>query len=808
MDVTHPTPSFGHWLRQHRKNLDLTQEELAQRIGCSDIAIRKIEAGVRRPSRQVAELLADLFKVPVEEREAFIGFARGVDTGKEEPPPTFYDAASGPASEMPLVHNLPAQLTRLIGREEDATEIGSYLLQDDIRLLTLTGPPGIGKTRLALRVGSDLTGHFEDGVFLVLLASISDPNLVALAVAQTLGVRETGSTPITVSLTQYLRYKRALLVLDNFEQVVVAAPAVVNILETCPRVKVMVTSREPLHVRGEQVFVVPPLQLPDLAHVHTIEALLCSPAVALFVERARALEPDFDLTEQNCEAVAAICVRLEGLPLAIELAAARVRILTSQEIMVRLDSRLKLLSGGLRGLSARQRTLRGAIDWSYALLSHAEQKLFVRLSVFVGGFALPTAEAVCNSRGDLPFDVLDAIDSLLDKSLLKREEVLGESRYTMLEMIREYALNQLEQRGEADSIRRVHAEYYLALVEATEAGLRGPDQPRLLARLETERDNIGASLRWAREKGGETSAEAREAADIGLRIGVAARYFWLLKGYYSEGRGYLEGLLSLSPPQAELSSHSKELRAKALAVIGRLAFRQGDYSAARLLFEKRLAFSREVGDKQAIAWSLADLAMVAIGHGDYSTARSLEEEGLTLQRELGNKLGIQFSLGHLGNVAFAEGDYSSARQYFEESLALNKELGNKSSISILLYELGIVVYMEGDYSKARPLFEESLILQIELGYKVGIAMSLAGLGEVTADTGQPRRGTRLMGASEGLYESIGGVMEASDRIPYDRALASARSQLGDEDFETAWQEGQAMSLEQAIEYALEGTRAG
>jgi tetratricopeptide (TPR) repeat protein len=333
----------------------------------------------------------------------------------------------------------------------------------------------------------------------------------------------------------------------------------------------------------------------------------------------------------------------------------------------------------------------------------------------------------------------------------------------------------------------------------------------LLARLETEHANIRASLRWAREKGGGTGAEAREALDIGLRIGGAVRYFWLLRSYYSQGREELQGLLSLSPPQATLSYYSKGAKAKALAGAGRLAYRQGDYSAARSLLEESLALRREVGDKAGIAWSLTHLAMaqlqqmVVSGQGDYSTARSLQEEGLTLHRELGDKWGIALSLEQLGILSYLDGDYSRATSLFEESLALHKERRQASSIGILLYELGIVAYLERDYSRATPLFEESLIRESEVGYKVGIALSLAGLGEVSADTGQPRRGAMLLGASEALHEAIGGVMEASDRISYNRALDSARSQLGDEEVETAWQEGRSMSMKQAVAYALEGS---
>jgi predicted ATPase/transcriptional regulator with XRE-family HTH domain len=798
MHETQARATFGEWLKQRRKELDLTQEDLAQRIGCSTIAIRKLEAGARRPSKHIATIVADLFQIPGAEIEGFLSFARGLESAQVAP-------ETSPVAPRQS-GNLPSRLVRLLGREDAANEIGAYLTQGDLRLLTLTGPPGVGKTSLALEVASRLSPLFRDGAYFVQLATVTDPAGVAAAILPLLGLVDSGRGTHERDLAAYLRDKQVLLVLDNFEQIVEAAPSIVSVLEGSPGTKALVTSREPLHVRGEQVYRVPPLPVPE-ANETTKEAISHAPSVALFVERASALEPQFALTDADAEAVGAICIHLEGLPLAIELAAARISILTPQEIRAHLESRLTLLSGGPRDLPARQQTLRSAIGWSYALLRDGERSLLARLGVFKGGYTLPAAEAICNARGDLPFDMREGLSSLFDKSLLKRAEVAGVSYFTMLETIREYALEQLEQRGEVDSIRRLHAEYYLTLSEAAEVGLSGPMQPRLLAQLEIEHANIRASLRWAQEKGVGTDADAREALDIGLRIGGAARHFWLLRGYFREGIEDLQGLLALSPSEITLSSYSKGAKAKALGGAGRLAYRQGDYAAARSLFSESLALRREIGDKAGIAWSLTHLGMAELQQSvttksDHSTARALQEEGLILHRELGDGWNIALSLEQLGILAYLDRDYSRAADFFSESLALHKEQGQESSIGKLLYQQGVVAYLKKDYPVATALFRESLTSQSGLGYMVGIALNLAALGEVFAETGQPGRGATLLAASDALHRAIGGVMEPSDRLAYDCALDTVRTQIRDNGFERAWQEGQAMSMEQAITLAM------
>jgi predicted ATPase/transcriptional regulator with XRE-family HTH domain len=806
------TVPFGQWLQQRRKELDLTQEELAERLGCSKIAIRKLEAGARRPSRQVAGLLAALLDVPAAETNAFINFARGLD-GQGSP-----ESAQGPRPPG----NLPAPLTRLIGREDTVSEIGSRLLRDDVRLLTLTGPPGIGKTSLSIQVAADLLPQFRDGAYFVALAPVVETAMVTTGIAKVLGLGDSGHRPLGEALIELLSDKQLLLVLDNFEQVIEAAPAVANLLERCLQVKVLATSREPLHVRGERLFRVPPLQLPE-SGAHSLEVLLQSPAVTLFVERAHAIEPDLALTQQNAEAVASICIGLEGLPLAIELAASRVTTLALQEIQARLDGRLKLLSHGPRDLPARQQALRTAIDWSYALLSDGEQKLFARLGVFVGGFTLPAVEAVCNTRGDLPFDVVDGLESLLNKSLLKQvERAHGHPRFGMLEMIREYALERLEadvnsenpantpgspqltrtggssdaSRSSAEIVRKHHAEYFLALAEGAEMQLRGPQQVEWLYRLEEEHDNLRAALRWAVE---------RRQPHLALGMGGSLWKFWELHGHLTEGRKWLA--TTLSTFGAGRGSKSRRATAKALFAAGRLAERQGDNAAAQPLLEEGLAIARLVNDKPLIALVLHNLSNLAAYDGAYAPARTFAEESLAIRTELGDPWGRANTLHNLGFVAERMGDHAAAYSYFEQSLALSRELEDKWGVAYSLDGLGLQTLATRDYALANSLLGEGLALRRQLGDKSGIARSFERLARVAGKQGQPVRAARLFGAAEVLREKEDIPIMPVDRPAYEESVAQARTNLNEAEWQKAWREGRLMTVQQAGDYALSSHEA-
>lgn len=743
--------TFGEWLRRRRSELGVTQEGFSDRLGFSFAMLRKLESGERRPSGQIAHLLAGFFSVPDDEREAFVAFAR---TGRA--------AASGVAPHAPWRNahrrqtNLPATITGLIGRQQEVIALQSRLLHPKTRLLTLTGPPGIGKTRLALQVAHRMVEQVEDGVFFIDLSPLIDPDAVLLAIAKSLGLKEESDTPILETLCSYLREKRMLLLLDNFEQVLGAAHDLVKLMEGAPWLRLLVTTREALHVRGEKRFPLSPLALPDLEPLPPLSHLATYSSVELFVERAQETAPDFALTAENAPDIAVICVGLEGLPLAIELAAAHTRHFSPAEIRAGLGNRLKLLTGGAQDLPARQRTLLNAIEWSYNLLSPDEKGLFRRLGVFVGGCTIEAIDVICGAniksgkmlgQGSLlSAQAQELLLTLVDKNLIRRDRwdnQASQSRFGMLEGIREYARAKLgEAPEEAYETQMKHAKYYMALAEEAEHQLT-EGQVVWLDRLEKEYGNLLAALDWAGEYGNkverdnskELSDEAVDAVEIGLRIAGALFRFWHVRGYWNEGRDHLIAVLDLPmpPPQALISSRLLRLqgfRAKALHAAGGLAIEQGDYARARVLHQESLALRRAIADKQGIAQSLNNLGVMAYEQGEYATARSLHEESLVLHRETGEKRRIARSLTNLGLVAYAVGDYSLARSLHVESLAIMRGMGDKSGTSLALANLGMVIQVQGDHALARSLHEESLEIRRNIGYKWGIASSLDSLGSL------------------------------------------------------------------------------
>lgn len=837
--------TFGQWLREQRKRRDLTQEMLAERIGCSIGAIQKIEVGARRPSRQVAELLAEALNIPESDVAEFVRFARS----REEAAEAAYDSAptatlqagsgvapdsasgngqNGQATEAPLPSdNLPAQLTQLVGRDSEVTEISSRLLREEVRLLTLTGAPGTGKTRLAIEVASNVKTHFE-AVCFVTLSAVSEPDQVLPTMSRALGLKDAGERTALPQLAQYVGARRVLILLDNFEHLLRAAPRLTELLVMCPRLKVLVTSREALNVRGEQQSQVPPLALPGPGQLPSLEQLSSYPGIALFEERARAVRPDFELTEENAGAVALICERLDGLPLAIELAAARVRLFPPQQIAARLDSRLKLLTGGARDLPARQQTLRGAIEWSYNLLTGGEQTLLARMGVFVGGCSLSAVEAVCNAEGDLPMEALDGLASLLDKSLLRQYEgPHGDARFTMLETIREYAREQLETLGECELVQRMHAEYYLALAEAAEPQLIGAEQTLWLDSLETDHDNLRAVLRWAVERG---------EAEFAVRLGATLWQFWFRRGYYGEGREWMRKALSM--PGVGRTAN----RAKALNVAGFLAYAQGDFAAMTRCYEESMDLARELGYKQGMAYALEGLGIVAhhrayyeqaarhfnesreiskdvgnswgisnalfrlgnvaLNEGRYEEARELHEQSLEMRRSLGDTGRIASSLLHLGEVARCRQDYDEAYARYSESLKLYRQIGAKDGVASSYHNLGHVYYRRGDYDHAAEVFKKGLLLFRELGDKLSIVECVAGLAAVALGTGQPERAARLFGASEAALNAIGTTLDPADQMEYEHNVRLTRSKLPPQAFSENWARGRTMTLDQAIDHAL------
>src|ERR671935_1813164 len=684
--------------------------------------------------------------------------------------------------------NLPVQPTPLIGREREL--VGVLELVRSHRLVTLTGPGGAGKTRLALQAAADLVDEFRDGVWFVALASLRDAELVLPTIAQTLGVRE----PQTAG--EYLRTKETLLVLDNFEQLLDAVPDLAVLLRSAAGLKLLVTSRASLRVSGEREFAVPPLTDEE--------------AIALFAERARAVKPTAALGDNARE----ICRRLDNLPLAIELAAARIKFLTPDALLPRLERRLPLLTAGARDAPERQRTLRSTIEWSYELLDPPEQELFIRLAVFAGGCDLEAAEDVCSAD-------LEILGSLIDKSLIREQE----GRFLMLSTIREYAAERLEARGDAPEIRCRHAEHYLALAEAAEPEILGGAQVEWLARLEPERDNFRSALSFALE---------HPAGDVALRLVCALRRAWVARGDLAETRRWLEQALAAD------EAASPSTRAKALYGYGRVALVQGDYHEAVAPVEESAARFRELGDMRGLAFALADLGWIAaaegaydrarslgesslavaraaqdettvaaalhalactiLDEGDYANARPLFEESLALRRRLGDKRNTANSLSYLGVTALLEGETALARAFLTEALGLATELENRLLVASVLVNLGLVALFGGDCQRARLLACDSLVVAERLGDKPTIVECLHVLaGAATADD-QPRRAATLAGAAEALHATIGAPPSPAERAVSERFESGLRGREDDE-LAAAWAEGTAMPLDRVLDYA-------
>lgn len=770
--------AFGQWLKQRRKALDLTQDELARQVGCATSMLQKIEAGDRRPSAQMARSLARKLGIASEQYAAFVEFAR-----------SGHRATAGASFHSP--GNLAAPATPLIGRAHDVAAVCRRLMHEDTRLLTLVGPPGIGKTRLALQVAAEARDRFDDGVFFVALAPIADPDLVAPTIVQTLGLTESSRQSPVDRLSEYLRDKLVLLVLDNLEQVVTAAPTIARLLIACPWLKILATSRTALRVRAERQYHVPPLGLPDLARLPRSLELAQYPALALFVERAQAVQPDFSLTETNAATVARLCHRLDGLPLAIELVAARVRLLPPAEILRRLGGRFLLQSDGLRDIDERQRTLQNAIEWSYNLLTPEEQALFARLAVFVGGWSLEAAEYVCAGQ------VLDSVTALVNKSLAASYVQDGEARVKMLETIREYALARLdaEQNGAAEIARRRHAEYYLTLAEAAEPHLHDTLQRQWGDRLERELGNLRAALEWCLAEPSAMEARLRLAGALGL--------FWYRRAHAEEGRQWLERVLAGARGIVQTDGPTRFALANAYTAAGRVALFQGDAQAARSYAEQAVSLCRQTGDRWRLCHALQLLADTLTDWGDYANAHNTISECLGLAQETGDPWLCGRALMLLGELAHLQGDDAQAMSRYSESRAMLRQAGDEGNVAIVLHDMGLVAQRQGDVARARELYLEALQLVRETSPLRVIAMSLENLAGVAGAQGQPARSARLLGAAEALRRAAGCPIVGADRFDYERFIAAARAGLDGESFAAAWAQGRAMTMEQAIVYALE-----
>jgi non-specific serine/threonine protein kinase len=704
--------------------------------------------------------------------------------------------------KIPVIqpNNLSAEFTPIVGREKETAEICGLLKREDLRLLTLTGVGGTGKTSLAKTIARRMLADFRDGAFFVELAPITNTDLVAPTIAQALNIKEAGGKPILEVLKTHLSDKRMLLVVDNFEQVVEAAPQIAEMLFAARELKILVTSRTLLRLSAEREFIVPPLALPDEYERISLEELSNYEAIKLFVQRATQTKPSFALSPQNAQAVAEICRRLEGLPLAIELAAAHVKFLSPQAIQTKLENRLKLLTGGARDLPARQQTMRGAIEWSYELLNEAEKCLFRRLAVFVGGFTLESAEAIgggCRflsndkeeTAGKQPsIDTYDGVTSLVEKSLLAaKEQENGEMRFRMLEVVREYALEALETSGEAEHAKRSHAECFLALGERAEHHLKGSDSVKWLDQLEDEHDNLRAALQWLLENNIEFAA----------RLAASIRLFWFLHSHLTEGSTCLKTVLECSKNKT-----SNDTRFKLLNLLGTLSRFQGDYQAARAAYEEGLVLSKAANDLKQIAESNSGLGLVVYQQGDTIAARRYIEEGLKISRRLNDLNGIAAYLNSLGDIARTTGDNSAARALFEEALEVSRRLGNKQFVSTILANLAAVTYIEGDLKSADSHFREALIKARELGNRAAISYSLDGFAALAAKAAEPGLAATLAGSAQHLRESIGFEIEPADRHFRDNYISALKTKMSESEFTKSYEQGCNLKLNEAIAQAL------
>lgn len=684
-------------------------------------------------------------------------------------------------------HHLPAQVTSFVGREHEIGEVKRLLAS--ARLLTLTGPGGVGKTRLATQAAAQLSDAdgFEHGIFFVDLAPVSQPEHVGRVIAEALGVMASAGQPISQILENHLRTKKLLLLLDNFEHLLQAAPLVSDLLSAAPDLRVLGTSREALSLYGEQEYSVPPLRLPDLSAQPS--SLTDHEAVALFVQRAQSVKPDFILTDEDAPWVAEICVRLDGLPLAIELAAAQVKLFHPQALLGQMERRFTALKAGPRGLPERQRTLRGAIDWSYELLDEVEKALFARLSVFQGGRTIEAVEVVCCH--DLSPDVLDGLASLLNKNLLRIDEgPEGEPRFTMLETIHEYARERLEDSGEAEDTRRRHAEYFTALANRAEPHTRGgTDQLHWLRRLEAEHENLRTAYRWCLERG---------EVELRLRLVGSLGHFWWRQGHFAEGKQWTEGALEViedAPP---------DVRACVLTAAGRVSFYLDDPATSKRVLGEALALYRDLGARRDIGWTLIHLTMPSVGRRDeYEDAVALGEEGLALLREADDKPGIAQALTNLGELARLQEDLPRARKAYEEALSVARETGDRLREAIVMVNLGLAAQHEGGAERAHALFQQSLTLALEIRHLVLKVDSIAYSAGASGALGHLKRAAKLFGAAESLYDTYGFGMQAGDLPEWESIRAAVREQLNEATFNAQLEDGQAMSLEEAIAYALE-----
>jgi predicted ATPase/transcriptional regulator with XRE-family HTH domain len=766
-DVPHEPPSFAELLRRRRLAAGLTQEALAARAGISTRAVSDLERGLHAvPRRDTLVLLCDALGLAGAERAAFAAAARRVARPRST-------SGARPERDVP-----PVPLTPLIGRQSERSVVGALLRDSSARLVTLTGPGGVGKTRLALAVTAQMSDAFPDGQVFVDLAPVRDPDLVLAHLATALGVREAAGRGLADAVHEFVRRRGMLLVLDNVEHLLPAAPVVAELLAAGSQLNVLVTSRAPLRVRGEHEFAVPPLPVPMEAERHDLADLAANEAVALFVARVQAVRPGFALTADNAAAVANICRSLDGLPLALELAAARAKILPMPTLLTRLGVRLPLLTGGTRDAPERQRTLRHAIAWSHDLLDAHARVLFHRLGVFFGGWTLEAAETVANLDGAL--DVLDGLAALADLSLVRLEDSGFEPRYRMLETIREFAQERLAASGEQAALWQAHATYFLELAEQTNLHLSGPGQRGRLRRLETELPNFRAAL---------DTLDAGGDHEVHLRLAGSLGDLWWMCSHLAEGRAYLERALARdhapTPP-----------RAKALKEIGRIAASQGDLIAGEIWLQQSEVLARALAAPTLHWQALFEYGQVVEYAGDIERAVSLYELALAVARELDDPQAVSVALWALGEAAYGRGDVASAECCNEEAIELIRLAGDEFMLSLCLTTRGAIALAWDDAPRAAAAYGEALDLTLGLEMHWATSAACAGFAALAAGRAAYIDAATLLGAAETIREASH-QMRMANFYHHAKTTQAVRAALGEDDFAAAWEAGRSLPDEDA-----------